>query len=77
MDSRCRDGGAGAGGDVLQRRAVAGSSENRDYVIPVAISTRVWSGRRRVRRGTRLRGSDEVLVAGEGERRRGMVAELR
>jgi hypothetical protein len=43
-----------------------GSSANRVNVTLAMVSTHVWLGRKRARRGTRLRGWDESLRAEEG-----------
>jgi hypothetical protein len=56
---------------------VAGSLENRVNAIPATIFTRIWSGRKRARRGTRLRDRVEAPGAEEGGWRRRAVVELR
>jgi hypothetical protein len=43
-----------------------GLSGNRVNTTPATISTRVWPGRKRARRGMRLRGRDKVPGAEEG-----------
>jgi hypothetical protein len=54
-----------------------GSSGNRVNTTPATISTWVWPGRKRARRGTRLLGWDEAPEAEESGWRRRAVAELR
>jgi hypothetical protein len=55
-----------AGGDGIRRQAAVNSPGNHVNVISATISTRVWSGRKRSRRGTRLRDQDEAPGAEEG-----------
>jgi hypothetical protein len=54
-----------------------GSSENHVNMILATVSTWVWRGRKRARRGTHLGGWDEASGAWESGPRRGAVAELR
>jgi hypothetical protein len=56
MAGGCGAAALDAGGDILRRREAAGSLENRVYAIPTAISSRIWSGRKRSRGGMHLGG---------------------